>query len=63
MSKALKKIFKESYPIEISKEDFSNDPVFLAKHDEAEKLIAEFGIPEAFKTNEGSSAKGGKRKA
>ena len=25
-------------------------PVFAAKHEKAEKLIAEFGIPEAFKT-------------
>jgi hypothetical protein len=50
MSKHLKKILKESYPIEISTEDLSKDPVFAAKHEKAEKLIAEFGIPEAFKT-------------
>jgi hypothetical protein len=30
--------------------DLRKDPVFMAKHEKAEKLIAEFGIPEAFKT-------------
>lgn len=61
MTKALKKIFKESYPIEMSTEDLSNDPVFLAKHEKAEKLIAEFGIPEAFKIN--AKAERSRRKA
>ena len=42
--------------------DLSKDPVFMAKHEKAEKLIAEFGIPEAFKTKP-RKAKGLKRKA
>ena len=48
-SKALKKIIKESYPIERYKVDLSNDPVVLAKKERAEKLIAEYGLPEDFK--------------
>jgi hypothetical protein len=42
--------------------DLSKDPVFAAKHEKAEKLIAEFGIPEAFKTKT-KKAKSVKRKA
>ncbi|HXB29478.1 MAG TPA: hypothetical protein VNW49_06650 [Puia sp.] len=42
--------------------DLSKDPVFIAKHEKAEKLITEFGIPEAFKTKP-RKAKGLKRKA
>jgi hypothetical protein len=29
--------------------DLSNDPFVLAKMEKAEKLIAEYGLPEAFK--------------
>ena len=29
--------------------DLSKDPVFIAKHEKAEKLIAEYGLPEFFK--------------
>jgi hypothetical protein len=42
--------------------DLSKDPVFMAKHEKAEKLIAEFGIPEAFKTKP-KKAKSARRKA
>ena len=59
ISKTIKKILKESYPIEICTEDFSKDPAFLAKHEKAEKLIAEYGIPETFKTK--PKAKGGNK--
>jgi hypothetical protein len=61
ISKAIKKISKESYPIEICTEDFSKDPAFLAKHEMAEKFIAEHGLPEAFKTK--PKAKGRKKKS
>ena len=45
--------------------DFSNDPYVLAKMEKAEKLIAEYGLPESFKTKSKKSvkAKGSKPKA
>ena len=60
ISKAIKKISKKSYPIEICTEDFSKDPAFLAMHERAEKLIAQYGLPEAFKTKQ--NAEGRKKK-
>ena len=64
-SKALKKIIKESYPIERYMVDLSNDPVVLAKKERAEKLIAEYGLPEDFKKKRKANKKvqGLKRKA
>jgi hypothetical protein len=46
-SKQLKKILKESYPIEKFKVDLSNDPVIVAKREKAEKFIAKHGLPES----------------
>ncbi len=48
--KELKNFAKNTILIDDDFPDLSKDPVFAAKHEKAEKLIAEFGIPEAFKT-------------
>jgi hypothetical protein len=50
ISKIIKKLSRESYPIEICTEDFNKDPGFLAMQEIAERFIAEHGLPEAFKT-------------
>ena len=62
ISKIIKKLSRESYPIEICTEDFSKDPVFLAMHERAERFIAEHGLPESFKKKP-KKAKGIKLKA
>jgi hypothetical protein len=46
-SKILKKVLKESYPVEKFKVDLSNDPVIVAKREKAEKFIAEHGLTES----------------
>jgi hypothetical protein len=38
----------ESVPIDENMPDLSNDPFVLAKMEKAEKLIAEYGLPESF---------------
>ena len=40
----------EPVPIDENMPDLSNDPVVLAKMEKAEKLIAEYGLSESFKT-------------
>jgi hypothetical protein len=40
----------EPIPIDENMPDLSNDPYVLAKMEKAEKLIAEYGLPESFKT-------------
>jgi hypothetical protein len=47
--KALNKKYKISVRIVKNMPDLSNDPVVLAKMEKAEKLIAQYGIPEEFK--------------
>jgi hypothetical protein len=54
-TKILKKVLKESYPIEKFTVDLSNDPVVVAKREKAEKFIAEHGLPES--SNNKSRAK------
>lgn len=47
--KALKNFTKNTILIDDDFPDLSKDPVFIAKHEKAEKLIAEYGLPEFFK--------------
>jgi hypothetical protein len=47
-SKTLKKIIKESYPVEKFTVNLSNDPVVLAKKEKAEKLLSKYPVPESF---------------
>ncbi len=62
-SKALT-AFNKKYNISITVDknmpDFSKDPVFRAKHEKAEKFLAEHGTPESFRKK--SKAKGVKPK-
>jgi hypothetical protein len=48
--KALNKKYKISVRIVKNMPDLSNDPVFVAKKEIAEKFIAEHGLPEDFKS-------------
>ena len=50
MPKSLFKKHLKPIQIDDSMPDFSKDPVFVAKHEKAEKFIAEHGLPESFKT-------------
>lgn len=47
--KALNKSSKTPVLIDDNFPDLSKDPVFLAKHEKAEKFIAKYGLPESFK--------------
>jgi hypothetical protein len=47
-SKKIDKILNESITVDENMEDFSNDPVFVAKNEKAEKFLAEHGVPESF---------------
>jgi hypothetical protein len=47
LSKEINKILKKSFRVDKNMEDFSKDPVFVAKHEKAEKFIAEHGLPES----------------
>jgi hypothetical protein len=59
-SKVLKKIIKESYPIEKFTVDLSNDPVVLAKMEKAEKLLTKYPVPESFLNKPKAKKKKGK---
>ena len=48
--KDLNKKSKAYFQIDNNMPDFSKDPAVLAKHELAEKFIAERGLPESFKT-------------
>ncbi len=68
--KLLKDLHKKSkayFKIDNNMPDFSKDPAFVAKHEMAEKFIAEHGLPESFKTGAKSKksvkVKDSKRKA
>jgi hypothetical protein len=47
--KDLNKKSKAYFQIDNNMPDFSKDPAFLAKHELAEKFIAEHGLPDSFK--------------
>jgi hypothetical protein len=47
--KDLNKKSKAYFQIDNNMPDFSKDPSFLAKHELAEKFIAEHGLPDSFK--------------
>jgi hypothetical protein len=48
--KDLNKKSKAYFQFDNNMPDFSKDPAFLAKHELAEKFIAEHSLPESFKT-------------
>ncbi len=64
--KALKKFLTPPVLIDENMEDFSNDPVLVARGQQAAEFIAKYGLPESFKTNTKSKksvkAKGSKPK-
>ena len=62
MTKWNLKELQKPFPVDENFPDLSNDPFDSAKMEKAEKLIAEFGIPESFKTKP-KKAKSVKRKA
>ena len=47
--KDLNKKSKAYFQIDNNMPDLSKDPVFIAKHEMAEKFIAEHGLPESFR--------------
>jgi hypothetical protein len=60
-NKALSKYSKTPVLIDDNMPDLANDPVFMAKHEKAEKLIAEFGLPKSIKLKTKSKAKNQKK--
>jgi hypothetical protein len=48
--KALKKFLKTPILIDENMEDFSNQPVFVKRGEQAAEFIAKNGLPESFKT-------------
>lgn len=60
--KDLNKKSKAYFQIDKNMPDFSKDPAFIAKHEMAEKFIAEHGLPKSFR-KKSKKAKGVKRKA
>ncbi len=50
--KDLNKKSKAYFQIDNNMPDFSKDPAFVAKHEMAEKFIAEHGLPESFNKKE-----------
>ena len=55
--KALNKYQRTPTLIDDNMPDLCNDSVFIAKHEKAEKLIAEFGLPKSNKLKMNSKTK------